>query len=162
MSRDPETKALVEALLGTWNGSGVGGYPTIEPFEYSETTVIEGRPDHPALHYQQRTWKLSEFGDVASHWETGLLRISSDGSVTFNNAQGGRSETMSGTWRVTDGGWTIDLASTGYAGDDRVMDSTRSLTVGKESLAYIHEMKTTATGEMSIHLKAELTRTAID
>lgn len=158
MARNPEVQALVSALVGTWKGQGVGGYPTIDPFEYRETIVIEARPDHPALHYEQRSWKLSEFGEVASHWETGLIRISSDGTATLNNAQGGRSETMAGTWNIEGAGWLIDLSSTGFAGDDRVISSTRRFEVGANTLSYDHEMATTATSAMSIHLRSNLAR----
>ncbi|MEA1904015.1 MAG: FABP family protein [Actinomycetota bacterium] len=158
MARNPEVQAIVSALVGSWAGTGVGGYPTIDPFEYRETTVIEDRPDHPALHYQQRAWKLSEFGEVASHWELGLIRISTDGTVTINNAQGGRAETMAGTWKQTDSGWRLELASTDFAGDDRVIASTRVFEVSGDTLSYEQEMKTTATNEMSIHLRASLDR----
>lgn len=158
MARHPEIAAIVDALVGTWEGEGTGGYPTIDVFEYREITTITARDDHPALHYEQRTWKASQFGDVASHWESGLLRVSSDGTATMNNAQGGRVETMSGTWERTDSGWVIDLRSSGYAGDDRVIESTRSIRIDADSMAYVHEMKTTATNEMSPHLKARLER----
>jgi hypothetical protein len=158
MARHPEVEALVSALVGTWRGQGVGGYPTIDPFEYRETMVIEARPDHPALHYEQRTWKLSEFGEVASHWETGLIRISSNGTATLNNAQGGRSETMAGSWTIESVGWRIDLSSTGFAGDDRVISSTRRFEVGAETLSYAHEMATTSISATTTHLRSDLAR----
>ena len=158
MPRSIEVQQVVDSLVGRWTGKGTGGYPTIDAFEYSEELRIEQRSDHPALHYEQRTWKHSEFGDVASHWETGLIRISSDGTASLNNAQGGRSETMVGSWSRTDTGWSVDLRSTGYAGDDRVVESTRHFEMGQDSMIYIHEMATTSTDEMSMHLRASLAR----
>ena len=158
MPRSTEVQQVVDSLVGRWTGEGGGGYPTIDAFEYSEELKIEQRSDHPALHYEQRTWKHSEFGDVASHWETGLLRISSDGTASLNNAQGGRSETMEGTWSPTDTGWSLEFHSTGFAGDDRVIASTRHFEVGPDAMVYVHEMKTTTTNEMSVHLRASLTR----
>lgn len=158
MPRSIEVQQIVDALIGRWMGDGAGGYPTIDPFEYSEELRIEQRSDHPALHYEQRTWKHSEFGDIASHWETGLIRISSDGTASLNNAQGGRSETMMGTWTATETGWSLELHSTGYAGDDRVVESTRHFEIGPDAMSYIHEMATTSTNEMSMHLRASLVR----
>lgn len=158
MSRHPEVEAVVSELIGVWTGEGEGLYPTIDPFRYRETTEIVERGDHPALRFEQRTWKLTPHGEVASHWETGLLRISSDRSAKFHDAQPGRTETMSGTWEKDGGGWMISLASTGYAGDDRVVTSTRTLWLHPGELAYEMEMETTATRQRSLHLRATLHR----
>lgn len=158
MSRSPEVQQLVDALVGTWLGRGEGGYPTIEPFRYREVLEITERSDHPALHYEQRTWRVTGEGDVVSHWETGLLRISSDGTVRLLNAQAGRTEAMSGNWERRGDGFVLRLASSEYAGDHRVRASTRLLTVRPGSLGYSMSMETTATGEMSLHLEASLTR----
>ena len=158
MSRDPEVAEVVNALTGTWLGKGEGGYPTIEPFRYRELLHFTERSDHPALHYEQRTWRITEGGEVVSHWETGLLRISSDGSLTLFNAQAGRTESMAGTWQQNAEGWTLELESEGYAGDQRVRASTRVLSVAAGELTYEMAMETTATRESSIHLRAELTR----
>ena len=156
MSRDSGVKAIVQSLVGVWNGTGEGRYPTIEPFTYRETTRFVERDDHPALHYEQRTWRQTSDGEVVSHWETGFLRFSSDGSVTMLNAQGGRAETMIGKWRKHASSWRIELTSTGYAGDDRVLRSTRSVQLDERLLTYQISMVTTSTQEMGLHLSAEL------
>lgn len=158
MSRDPEVGELVSNLVGTWLGKGEGGYPTIEPFRYRELLDITERSDHPALHYEQRTWRITEDREVVSHWETGLLRISSDGSLTLFNAQAGRSESMTGTWRRDGGGWKLELESNGYSGDQRVRASSRVMSLDSKRLSYDMSMETAATQEMSAHLHAELTR----
>lgn len=158
MTRDAEVAELVAALVGTWLGKGGGGYPTIQPFRYRELLEISERSDHPALHYEQRTWRITEGGEVVSHWETGLLRISSDGSLKLLNAQAGRAEAMTGSWRRDNGGWTLELESNAFAGDHRVRASTRVLSVASKTLTYEMSMETTATREMSGHLRAELTR----
>lgn len=158
MSRHPDVQQIVDALLGTWRGHGTGQYATIPSFEYREVTTIFDHPDHPALMYEQRAWRKEPEQEVVSHWETGLLRISSGGEVRMNNAQGGRVETMVGAWKKHDDGWTISLASDGYAGDDRVMASTRALEVGIDVIHYDMSMMTTATGEELPHLKARLER----
>ncbi len=158
MSRNPEVAAIVNTLVGVWTGRGEGRYPTIEPFIYREETRFAGRDDHPSLHYEQRTWRPTPDGELVSHWETGLLRISSDGSVSISNAQGGRAETMSGTWLPDGDDWIIALTSNGYAGDDRVISSSREIRLANSSLSYEMFMKTTAIDAMELHLNADLAR----
>lgn len=158
MSRDPKVDAIVRRLVGVWEGEGEGGYPTIESFRYREVTGIDGRPDHPDLLVDQRTWKLVEDVEVVSHWETGLLRIASDGNVRWHNAQPGRVETMSGTWSGNGEGWVLALESTGFAGDDRVVTATRTLRLRGDELGYEMWMETVATGELSVHLRGRLRR----
>lgn len=156
MTRKPEVQAIVDALVGTWSGRGDGGYPTIDPFEYREVTRITDRPDHPALHYEQRAWRITPEGEAVSHWETGLLRISGDGTVTLHNAQGGRSESMAGTWIGGDESWAIDLAGTGYSGDQRMLGTKRTIEVNNSTLHYVMHMETLATHQMLLHLEARL------
>lgn len=158
MSREPEVASIVAELVGVWNGLGEGEYPTIAPFSYRETTRVRERSDHPALHFDQRTWKTDADGELVSHWETGLLRISSDGTAAFNNAQPGRVETMTGIWGENGPGWTIELRSTGYAGDIRVVTAARTLWLTPGELTYEMHMETVSTGELSLHLRAKLVR----
>lgn len=159
MSRDPDVAEIIAALVGVWRGEGEGGYPTLEPFRYREVTEIVERYDHPALRFDQRTWKLANGDEVVSHWETGLLRISSDGTVLLHNAQPGRTETMSGSWEKEGIGWVMSLRSTGFAGDGRVTHSTRTLRITPGELAYEMQMETTSNPEMTVHLQARLSRT---
>lgn len=158
--RHPDVAELVAALLGIWTGAGEGMYATIEPFRYRERLEVTERLDHPALHYDQRAWKHTHDGEVVSHWETGLIRISSEGWVRVFNAQGGRSEALTGSWERQGQTWALQLQSHQYAGDDRVLRSVRELRVGNDSLAYEMSMETTATHEMGPHLRAELVREA--
>ena len=149
---------MVSALVGHWSGEGAGQYPTIEPFDYRETLQVVERSDHPALHYEQQTWRKTADGETASHWETGLLTLSSNGDVRLLNAQGGRSEVMQGTWKHNDDAWTVVLEAIGYAGDERVVKSMRNLRFDGKTLDYSMQMETTATNQMSLHLEASLTR----
>lgn len=156
MSRHPNVAAIVSELVGTWSGQGEGQYPTIDSFRYRETTQIVERDDHPALRVDQRTWRETPEGEVVSHWELGLLRISSDGSALLHDAQPGRSETMAGSWESDGDGWVISFRSTGFAGDDRVIASTRRFLIRPGELSYEMHMETTATRQMSLHLRASL------
>jgi THAP domain-containing protein 4 len=156
VSRHPEVAELVAGLVGVWTGAGEGQYPTIESFRYREMTAFSERPDHPALHFDQRTWKQTPEGEAVSHWETGLLRISSDGTVRLHDAQPGRVEAMAGTWARQGSGWEISLSSVGYAGDDRVVTTSRTFRLNPGELTYEMQMETTSTGELSLHLSARL------
>ena len=161
MTRKPEVAGLVEALTGLWVGHGHGGYPTIDSFDYRESTRLTPRDDHPSLLFEQRTWKTLPEGEEVSHWETGLIRLSSDGTVRFNNAQPGRTEVMAGSWSGDDDGWSIHLESTSFAGDDRMLAATRSFELGHEQLHYRMAMHTTSTNELTAHLEATLQRQTV-
>jgi hypothetical protein len=69
-------------LLGSWEGAGVGGYPTIEAFNFGQRIEFE-HFGKPVLAYQSRTWLLDEDGKqvrpLAS--ETGFWRPGPDGTL---------------------------------------------------------------------------------
>ncbi|MFI7452096.1 FABP family protein [Nonomuraea sp. NPDC049714] len=49
-------------LLGRWEGAGVGGYPTIESFNFGQEIEF-GHNGKPFLSYVSRTWLLDEDGN---------------------------------------------------------------------------------------------------
>ncbi|GAA1622400.1 FABP family protein [Nonomuraea maheshkhaliensis] len=52
----------ISFLLGRWEGAGVGGYPTIESFNFGQEIEF-GHNGKPFLTYVSRTWLLDEEGN---------------------------------------------------------------------------------------------------
>jgi hypothetical protein len=69
-------------LLGTWQGSGHGDYPTIDPYEFGQELIFthDGRP---FFHYFSRAWIVNEDGTKLREaaLETGFLRCRPGGEV---------------------------------------------------------------------------------
>ena len=74
-------------LIGRWEGAGVGGYPTIESFNFGQEVVFS-HVGKPVLQYSSRTWLLDDAGNrvraLAS--EDGFWRPMADGSVEVTMA----------------------------------------------------------------------------
>jgi hypothetical protein len=62
-------------LVGTWRGTGKGGYPTIDDFDYGEL-VRFAHDGRRFLTYQSQTWLIDPDGNLIrpSHRETGFWR----------------------------------------------------------------------------------------
>ncbi|MXP22301.1 DUF1794 domain-containing protein [Gordonia sp. HNM0687] len=98
----------IASLVGTWTGTGSGEYPTIDPFDYTETITFEDI-GKPFLAYQQRT--RSPEG-VPMHTETGFLRLPAEGVAEFTIAQPtGHTELCAGVLEIVDG--VIELRMSG-------------------------------------------------
>lgn len=68
-----DAKMDIEAVLvGEWKGAGRGVYPTISPFEYTETLTFASS-GRPFLTYLQRT--LDPQSGTPLHTECGYLRL---------------------------------------------------------------------------------------
>jgi hypothetical protein len=78
----PAELVPVAWLLGTWRGVGVGGYPTIEEFRFSQEVTFS-EVGKPYLHYLSRSWLLDDEGNEVRPLaqETGYWRPQPDGSV---------------------------------------------------------------------------------
>ncbi|MEN8240078.1 MAG: FABP family protein [Actinomycetota bacterium] len=160
MAAHPEIASL-EFLIGTWEGTGVGVYPTIDDFAYREEISFVAPPDKPFLHYSQKTWRAGDHPEAGTplHAECGYVRPVEGGGAELVIAQpSGIVEVHSGT--VT--GQTISFASDLVAQTRTAKEVTsvdRRIAVDGESLTY--EMWMGAVGEPhQIHLKATLRRTA--
>jgi THAP4-like, heme-binding beta-barrel domain len=62
-------------MLGTWEGVGVGGYPTIEDFQFGQEIEFSHN-GKPFLAYTSRTWRLDAGGKPTEPLatETGFWR----------------------------------------------------------------------------------------
>jgi hypothetical protein len=69
-------------LIGTWQGAGVGGYPTVEEFRFGQelTFTFGGRPH---LAYNSQTWLLDDEGNQVRPLarESGFWRMQPDKHV---------------------------------------------------------------------------------
>jgi hypothetical protein len=143
-------------LLGTWQGTGAGSYPTIEPFEYREELAFEHVGDAFLL-YRQESWSPS---DEPVHFERGFLRPGgTPGSVELCLAHPiGVTEVAHGTVDGT----SLDLAAVdGAIGRSRtgleVSGVRRQYRVDGDDLSYRLDLATDTT-PMTLHLEATLRR----
>ena len=74
--------APIEFLLGRWEGAGVGGYPTIESFQFGQEITF-GHNGKPFLSYVSRTWLLDADGTPGRPLatETGFWRPQAGGRL---------------------------------------------------------------------------------
>lgn len=72
-------------LIGRWEGSGKGEYPTIDDFGYSETITFAPLADKPVLVYTSATRHADDGRPL--HAETGYLRLIGESEVELVIAQ---------------------------------------------------------------------------
>ncbi len=97
-------------LLGTWQGTGTGAYPTIEDFSYAEEISFT-HVGKPFVAYVQKTREVGT--GLPLHAEAGYLRPQGDGRIELVLAQpSGIAEMLEGTVEGRD----IQLASTALLG----------------------------------------------
>src|ERR1700676_1955889 len=58
LPEEPPAIAPLSFLLGRWKGTGKGGYPTIEDFDFAQE-VSFSHIGKPYLIYTSRTWRLT-------------------------------------------------------------------------------------------------------
>jgi hypothetical protein len=156
---------LLEALEGTWEGDGLGCYPTIESFSYHEvvTFAAEGRP---FLSYMQRTWATD---GRPLHTESGYLRFPTPGWVEWCLAQPtgivevleGELETEERSEDAASGVLAVRLRSVVVG----ITSSAKSVTATERRLRVVGdelrvELQMEAVGQpMTLHLSSVLRRT---
>lgn len=82
----PELVALAW-LIGRWEGAGVGGYPTIDSFQFGQEVTF-GHVGKPFLAYFSRSWILDDDGNKLRPGaaETGYWRPQPDGTLEVTMA----------------------------------------------------------------------------
>lgn len=147
--------SLMEALAGTWEGTGRGEYPTIESFTYREQIALLPLANKPILSYTQRT--RSPQGEPL-HAESGFYRFGESGVELVIAQPTGIAETHRGT--VT--GHKIEFEQTGLALTHtavEVKEVRRIIEVDGDHMTYRLDMA--AVGQPLIfHLAATLKRVA--
>ncbi len=108
-----EALAELACLLGTWQGEGEGGYPTVESFRYRETATFE-HVGKPRISYRNATENAST--GLPLHAESGFLRGAGPGRAEFVLAYGsGIVDVEEGEVTVHPDGVALHLRTTGIA-----------------------------------------------
>lgn len=150
--------AVLAPLLGTWQGTGSGEYPTIDSFGYFESITF-GHVGKPFLSYQQKT-RHAETG-TPMHAETGYWRAPSADRLELVIAQPtGLAEVYEGTIANDDGRLVMEVKSTSISATTTAKDvraTERSFELDGDELRYTFRMA--AVGEpLQHHLSAILRR----
>ena len=150
--------AVLAPLLGTWEGSGNGEYPTIDDFAYLESITF-GHVGKPFVAYTQRT-RHPDTG-APMHAETGYLRVPRPGSIEIVMAQPtGLAEIYEGAVVGGDVPLVIDARSSSINATSTAKEVTiteRTSSVTGDVLRYTFRMA--AVGQpLQHHLSATLRR----
>jgi hypothetical protein len=152
--------APLSFLLGRWEGAGVGGYPTIDSFQYGQE-VSFSHNGKPFLIYTSRTWLLDEEGRPVrpSGMESGFWRPQPDNKLEVLLVHPtGIAEIYLGEVSGT----RIDMATdvvTRTATAKEVTAGRRLYGLVGDDLAYAYDMA--AVGQpLQAHLSAQLKRVA--
>ena len=150
-----EDLAPLAFLLGTWEGTGEGEYPTIEPFPYRETIEIAHVGD-AYLTVLESSWSAD---GEAIHLERGFIRPAADGEVELVLAH------PIGVTEVAHG--RLQGTSITFVSEDKDVGRTRTgldvvglerrYRVDGDLMTYEVDMATGRTA-MTIHLRGELRR----
>jgi hypothetical protein len=153
----PDVRALAP-LLGTWEGSGEGEYPTIEDFSYLESITFS-HAGKPFIAYSQRT--RHPVSGAPMHAEAGYLRMPTPGSIEIVMAQPtGLTEIYEGAVVSTATTLVIDVRSTAVTRTrtaKEVSVTERTVTVSGDDLQYTFRMAAVGL-PLQHHLSATLRR----
>jgi hypothetical protein len=151
--------AELATLLGTWQGEGEGGYPTVESFRYRETAIFE-HAGKPRMSYRNATEDMAT--GLPLHAESGFLRGAGPGRAEFVLAYGsGIADVEEGDVTPQPDGVALHLRTTGLVRTGtakEVLTVERRITVVGDTLRYQLAMGAVRQ-PVQHHLAAVLTRT---
>lgn len=145
-------------LIGSWEGAGVGGYPTIESFQYGQEVTFS-HIGKPYLSYTSQSWRLEDDGQIGQPLarETGFWRLQPDNRLELLLAH------PTGIVEIYLGeinGTRIELATDVVARSSSAKEVTggrRLYGLVGEDLAYAYDMAAVGQ-ELQPHLSAQLKR----
>jgi hypothetical protein len=143
----------IRFLVGSWQGTGRGEYPTIEPFTYHEEIAFVPGPGKPFLVYTQRT---QDEDGAPMHSEAGFVRMTADGPELVIAQPTGLVEVHDGELIDT----TLEFRTTAMgatATAKPVGEVVRRIVVAGDTLSYALDMAYTGV-PLTRHLTATLQR----
>ncbi|MQA05103.1 MAG: DUF1794 domain-containing protein [Streptosporangiales bacterium] len=162
-SRGPELHPAclpLAFLLGTWRGTGVGGYPTLEQDFTFVQQVTFGHVGKPFLSYESRSWLTDENGEPTrpGAMEYGFWRPVGSGQLelVLSHPTG-----VAEIWYGEITGTKIELATDAVARTSTAKEVTggkRLYGLVEGDLAYAYDLA--AVGQpLQAHLSARLVKT---
>ncbi len=143
----------IRFLVGSWQGTGRGEYPTIEPFGYHEQISFVPGPGKPFLFYTQRTQGEDQ---APMHSEAGFVRMTGRGPELVIAQPTGLVEVHDGELTAT----TVEFQSTAMAATataKAVREVVRRIVVAADTLSYTLDMAYAGV-PLTLHLTAALQR----
>ncbi len=145
-------------LLGTWEGAGVGGYPTIESFRFGQE-ISFSHIGKPYLIYTSRTWRIDDEGNLAQPLarESGYWRAQPGGRVELVLAHPtGIAEIYLGQAAFNRVELVTDVVARTETAKEYTADKRLYGLIG-EDLGYAYDMAAMGQ-ELQSHLSAQLKR----
>jgi hypothetical protein len=149
-------------LLGVWQGSGHGEYPTIADFHYTETIRFRRECGADYLTYEQSTELVDAQGNPIrrSHWEAGVLKPLDDGEIELACVQsGGRVEVLRGNMLAEEthpAKFSLRFHSALVGNDARVRSTSRKWHLDGDQFRYEMRMAAQRVDELILHVEASL------
>ncbi len=156
-------------LQGAWTGSGSGGFPTMNAFEYDNQIRVryldEAFDVEPLIQFEEIAWVYENDERRFKHWETGFFKPTEDDRIQFYISHNtGRIEVTYGQCVKIDPNeksFELILESNFIRNDvglKTAHKSFRTIVLKNGSLNYSLDMTTEDIADPTFHLEATLER----
>lgn len=156
-------------LIGEWKGTGNGGFPTMDPFDYDNHIRVsfleEAFNQDPLIHFEEIVWIKENGVRKFKHWETGFFKPTEDNRIQFYVSHNtGRIEVTYGHWiKIDSNKRSFELAlESDFIRNDKDLKVThrsyRKFILENEKMSYALQMSTEDIYNRSHHLSAEMKR----